>query len=318
MSRVPDEIMRRLHEANERFHSSRLRLDEVGNSGFSEQRDAWKAVRAAEQDLEDVTREIDSVMTGGDRTVPTIALEQNRPDRGVYRQSERAAATDLPQRVAGGTSRYVAGPRSGAAHGPGAAMAKDMFHHREQAEEAVYFSQQDARLIETLRERARLGEIARALAEKLKVDDPALLDRIVKLGVTIDTGAAFILAPLVEVAWADGQVDEAERHAILRLAQDRGVMPGSGDMSQLLQWMSVRPPGALFQAAFEAIEVGLSVLPVDESEQRVENMIDACEQVARSSGGLAKLLRLSSGVSPDEQSTLNEIRARLTSRPRAS
>ena len=197
-------------------------------------------------------------------------------------------------------------------------MAKDIFHDRERAEEAAYFSQQDARLIEKLRERARLGEVAKALAEKLKVDDPELLDRVMKLGVTLETGAAFILAPLVEVAWADGDVSESEREAILRLAQDRGVTPGSADMGQLLQWLSIRPPGALLQAALEAIELGLSVLPRDEAEQRVRNMIEACEQVARSSGGLAKLLHLHDGVSADERSVLNEIRARLTSRPQVT
>ena len=191
-------------------------------------------------------------------------------------------------------------------------MARDIFRDRERAEEAVYFSQRDARLIEKLRERARLGEIAHALAEKLRVDDPALLERVIKLGVTLETGAAFILAPLVEIAWADGQVDEAERHAIVRLAQDRGVTPGSADMSQVLQWLAVRPPDALFQAALEAIKLGLSVLPHDEAEERIEKMLDGCRQVAQSSGGLAKLLHLHDGVSAQERSVLNEIRARMT------
>ena len=192
-------------------------------------------------------------------------------------------------------------------------MARDIFHDRERAEEAAYFSQRDARLIEKLRERARLGEIAKALAEKLKVDDPELLERVIGLGVTLETGAAFILAPLVEVAWADGDVSEAERQAILRLAQDRGVTPGSADMGQLHQWLSVRPPDALLNAALDAIKLGLSVLPRDEAEQRVRGMIEACEQVARSSGGLARLLHLNDGVSADERSVLNEIRARLNS-----
>ena len=51
-------------------------------------------------------------------------------------------------------------------------MPKDMFHDRERAEEAAYFSQQDAKLIEKLREKARLSEIAHALAEFANVDTP--------------------------------------------------------------------------------------------------------------------------------------------------
>ena len=49
------------------------------------------------------------------------------------------------------------------------------------------------------------------LAVKLQIDDPALLRRIMALGVTLDTGAAFLLAPLVQVAWAEGGVTDRER-----------------------------------------------------------------------------------------------------------
>jgi hypothetical protein len=194
-------------------------------------------------------------------------------------------------------------------------MAKDVFHDRERAEEAAYFSQQDVRLIEKLRERARLSEIAGALAEKLKVDDRGLLDRVIKLGVTIDTGAAFLLTPLLETAWADGHVDRAERRAVLRLAQDRGVAPGSADMNQVLRWLTVRPPRALFEAALQTIKLGLSVLPRDEAEQRVAGIIRACERVARSSGALGTLLRVQAGVGAEERSVLDEIRERLTGEP---
>ena len=191
-------------------------------------------------------------------------------------------------------------------------MAKDMFGDRERAEEATYFRKQDEKLIEKLRQRAQLSEIAKALAEKLQVDDPALLKRIVELGVTLDTGAAFILAPLVEIAWADGHVSKAEHDTVLRVAFERGVGPGSPDLAQLLKWLQDRPSDALFQTALEAIKVGIAVLPREEAEERIQKMLRACETVAEASGGLQKLLRMHSGVSPQEQSVLNEIKSRLT------
>ena len=313
VTRVPDDIMSRLHAANERFHEARLRLTAAGDMGLTAQRDASRAVCAAEQGLEEITREIDAVLHDGQATHPDgrIEAEQVRPTG--YGHGSRATVGDIRQPPGGGGPLGTPRLTSAAADGrSGRAIAKDVFHDRERAEEAAYFSQQDARLIEKLRERARLGEIAGALAEKLKVDDPTLLERIIKLGVTIDTGAAFILAPLVEIAWADGRVDGAERRAVLRLARDRGVAPDSADMNQLLQWMAVRPPDGLFQAALEAIKVGISVLPRDEAEQRITRMIEACEQVAESSGGLGKLLRLHGGASTEERSVLQEISARLT------
>ena len=105
-------------------------------------------------------------------------------------------------------------------------MATDMFRARERAEEEAYFRQEDAKLIARLRQKAQFSEIAHALAEKLHADEPALLERIRMLSVTLDTGAAFILAPLVEVAWADGSVSRAERETILHIAKHRGIAPG--------------------------------------------------------------------------------------------
>jgi hypothetical protein len=189
-------------------------------------------------------------------------------------------------------------------------MAEDMFRDRERAEEEAYFRQVDAKLIAKLRQSAEWSEIAHALAEKLHADEPALLERIRKLGVTLDTGSAFLLAPLVEVAWVDGDVSHAERDTILHIAKQRGVAPGSADHRQLLDWLAYRPSDEVFRTALEAIRIGLSVLPPDESKQRIATMIKACEDVAKAAGGIAGLLQLE-GVSYAEGSVIAEIRRHL-------
>jgi len=189
-------------------------------------------------------------------------------------------------------------------------MTKDMFRDRERAEEETYFRQRDAKLIAKLQERAALSEIAHALAEKLHADEPALLERIKKLGVTLDTGSAFILAPLVEVAWADGEISHAERDTILHIAKQRGVVPGSADDHQLRDWLAHRPSNEVFQTALDAIRVGLSVLPPAESHQRIETMIKACDDVAKAAGGITGLLQLE-GVSHEENAVIAAIRSHL-------
>ena len=189
-------------------------------------------------------------------------------------------------------------------------MTKDTFRDRERGEEQAYFRQQDAKLIAKLRQKAQLSEIAHALAEKLHADESALLKRIQKLGVTLDTGSAFILAPLIEVAWVDGDVSHAERATILHIAKQRGVAPGSADYRQLLDWLAHRPSDEVFRTALEAIRIGLSVLPPEESEQRIATMIKACEDVAQAAGGMAQLLRLD-GVSYAESAVIAAIRHQL-------
>ena len=192
-------------------------------------------------------------------------------------------------------------------------MAKDIFRDRERAEEAAYFRKQDAKLIEKLRQKTLFSEIAHALAEKLQADEPALLERIQKLGVTLNTGSAFILAPLVEVAWADGSVSNAERDAILGIANERGVAPGSADYVQLLHCLDHRPSDEIFQTALEAIRIGLSVLPPDESEKRIATMIKACEEVAQAGSGIGQLF-WSDTVSHAESVVITAIRRHLQSK----
>jgi hypothetical protein len=187
-------------------------------------------------------------------------------------------------------------------------MSKGILGDREKALEDSYFREQDAKLLQSLRKGAALDEIAAALSEKLQVDDPDLLVRAREAGITADTAAAFLVVPLVQVAWAEGSVTKQERSAVLRLAVERGVDPHSPAYSQLEAWLDVRPPDTLFEVASRVIQRGLSVLPAEERDERINRIIDACHEVAAASGSeFARLLGLGDGVSGAEESILDTI-----------
>src|SRR5215203_699526 len=169
-------------------------------------------------------------------------------------------------------------------------MDKGIFTDREKAMEANYFRQQDA----------KLDEIALALRDKLQVDNPELLARAREAGVTPDTAPAFFLAPLVQVAWAEGKVSRREHETVLRLSRERGVEDNSPAYAQLIAWLETRPADALFDAAVDVIKYGFSVLPVKEREERIKRLVDACHEVAAASGNeFARQLGLGDGVSRD-------------------
>lgn len=190
-------------------------------------------------------------------------------------------------------------------------MDRDSFKERERAQEEGYFRAQDARLIEKLREEARLEEIVLALAEHLQVDRPELLRRVIGLGVTLDTAPAFLLAPLVQVAWAEGRVTDRERDTVLRLAAARGVEAGTPAHARLLTWLQERPSDELFDTAVEVIKDALALLAPEEREERLKRLVHACQEVAEASGGLAKVLGLGSGVSGEEGALLEAIATTL-------
>lgn len=190
----------------------------------------------------------------------------------------------------------------------------DILKMKERGDEAQFFRRWDEELLRKLRDRAHLEELSRALAEKLNVDDPGLLERIVGLGVTLETGPAFLLAPLVQIAWAQGKVSPEERAVILRMAKERGMEEGTPPYAQLVEWLARRPGDDLFDAAVASIKVGISVLPEPERQARIGEMVAACRQVAAASGGgkLARLLGLSHGVAEQEAAVLAAITARLS------
>ena len=191
-------------------------------------------------------------------------------------------------------------------------MQDRIFGDREKAMEDNFFRQEDAKLLAKLRQNAGLDEITILLAEKLQVDNPELLSKVRDLGITVDNAPAFYLAPLVQVAWADGAVSRKEHDTVLRLARGRGIEENSPAYAQLEEWLRARPSDQLFDAAVEVIKQGFSVLPLKEREERIKRIVDACHEVASASGkGLATLLALGNTVLSSEEATLDAINAKL-------
>ncbi len=191
-------------------------------------------------------------------------------------------------------------------------MAKDLFKDRERASEEEYARRHDAELIEKMREKARLDEVAAELAKTLQVENPELLKRVIDLGISRGTGAALLLAPLVQVAWAEGKVTDKERETVLRLAASRGVEKDSPSGALLLAWLEKRPSDTLFATAIDVIKAGISRLTPAEREDRIQGYERACRDVSEASGGLAKALG-GSGVSSEERSMLGAVVAALRS-----
>ena len=195
-------------------------------------------------------------------------------------------------------------------------MDKGPLSDREKAMEANYFRNQDALLIEKLRQQATFDEIASAVADKLKVDNPDLLTRVRHLGITADTASAFLLAPLVQVAWGGDTVSRDERRTVLRLEHERGVAEGSPAEAQLNKWMDERPDDELFETSVEVIKYGLAVLPHYEQEERIKRVVEACREVAKASGSkISWVLGLFDGINSSEASALDAITKKLR-RPR--
>lgn len=139
----------------------------------------------------------------------------------------------------------------------------------------------------------------------LELENDEILDRVMELELEPETFIAFGLVPLVEVAWADGQIQKDEREAILKAAMERGVDAESPTCRLLESWLTTQPAPELLETwkgYIEGLSESLSAASLDELKQRVMGRARA---VAAAAGGFLGMAT----ISKEEQTKLDELEA---------
>jgi hypothetical protein len=167
-----------------------------------------------------------------------------------------------------------------------------------------FFSGEAKALRETL---DKQEEAAREMfAEATGIDDDDLLGRVAGLGIRVETLAAFTLSPLLEVAWADGVMDEKERSAILRGAVSTGIREGSLSHRLLEIWTDERPPPDLFPLWEEFARALSRKLDSGDRDAFRDALAARAKAVAQAAGGF---LSLGSNISRAEAEALAKIKS---------
>ena len=182
-------------------------------------------------------------------------------------------------------------------------MSDDFLGDRKKALEESFFAKQNAQLLDQMRsDREKLAAID-ALARVSNIDDQKILHALVEQGVDTATWAALSLVPLVEVAWADGEVQPKERDAILAAAAEHGIQPGTPSHDLLESWLET-PPGAQLFATWGAYVVGLAaqLSPPVRTAMRAE-IAERARKVAEAAGGILGI----GSVSESEKRALDRV-----------
>lgn len=186
----------------------------------------------------------------------------------------------------------------------------DALSGRKRKHEEEYFRKQDQELIERMRRATAAAQARRDLADKTGLHDAAFLDELEALGFTPGTLQLLPLVPLVQVAWAEGGVSDAERKQIVALARARGIEPGSAADAQLDAWLAARPPEYMFSGATRLIRAMFAAQSSEMQDLDADDLVKYCESIAAASGGILGLRR----VSPEERAALTEIANQLRAR----
>lgn len=183
-----------------------------------------------------------------------------------------------------------------------------IFEEIAKGREEAYFRQKEAELIEQLRQRFHQQQDRERLAEEVGVHDEPILKAFEELGFTRETVMILHLVPLVQVAWSDGSVTEAERAKIHEMAALQGVTPGTPGYLMLENLLHTRPSDRAFDVCWRIIRAMLAAWP-EEKRRAFEASLPAyATEVASVAGGLLGFR----SISAEERTALRRVAREIT------
>ena len=184
-------------------------------------------------------------------------------------------------------------------------MSEVTLEERGRALENQFYEKENQEKLAAMKQKLDMQRSKDELRKASGMTDDAVLDRLVVLGLRANTIAALSLVPLIQVAWADGQIQDNERTAILQGAHGKGLEDGSDGYQLLQTWLSRRPGDELF-TAWEAYIKALTAQLNDEQNRLLKNQIVGfAKMVAGAAGGFLGIGR----VSASEEKVLARIEA---------
>jgi hypothetical protein len=134
------------------------------------------------------------------------------------------------------------------------------------------------------------------------VKEPTVLRMLADLGMDDLSYRALPLLPLVEVAWADGGIQDAEKRMIEGLVERFGG--GEEARRHLDNWCAYAPTPEYFRRGREALAALLAKEPEHELGDNVAaQIVDLAKQVAKSAGGVFGI----GATSRTEQAVIDEL-----------
>lgn len=179
----------------------------------------------------------------------------------------------------------------------------DSLKERGRSLEEAFFRQRDAELIAQHKKLEQMKTDREALMLVSGIRNPKVLDQLVELGISPTVLASLAILPLVEVAWADGELSAEEKEAVLAGAAKGGLVKGSIDHAILDAWLKERPDPKFLNAWMKYIEGLREAMGPEDLKNLKKEFLNRAKSVAESAGGFMGL----SKISPQEQAVLSKM-----------
>lgn len=170
--------------------------------------------------------------------------------------------------------------------------------------EDAFFAANDQKLIAQLQILKQLEENIESLSKVSGITNKSVLKKLVELNIRPETIAAISMVPVVEIAWADGKLDEKEKNAILGFSEQHFASKNEITRDLLIEWLNHKPPKEMLEAWLHYIKGLCENLSAEEKKSFKESFMSQAHSIAEASGGF---LGLGNKISKEEASVLKNL-----------
>lgn len=185
-------------------------------------------------------------------------------------------------------------------------MSTDALDDRRKALEEQFFKDHNNALVKKLKDEADKKHSKEELQKLTGISNDQVLEALAALKLGGAATLVMSLYPILEVAWADGKIDEQERKVALDLANTIGLKPGSEAYGYLEKWLAEKPELAWFDLWANYVKALVAEMKADDKALLKATVLGRARVVAEVSGGF---LGLAWRVSQAEQRVLDKLDA---------
>ncbi|MCA2978381.1 MAG: TerB family tellurite resistance protein [Myxococcaceae bacterium] len=165
-------------------------------------------------------------------------------------------------------------------------MSSDAFDDRRKALEDQFFKQQNDAALQKLKEQQVRAATKEELTRLTGITNAAVLDALASLNLGGAAVLVMSMFPLVEVAWADGKVDDKERRVVLQQAENVGIGSSSEGALLLARWLDEKPELTWHQLWADYVGALVQQMKPEDRELLKNEVLGRARLVAEASGGL--------------------------------
>ncbi|PQO39833.1 hypothetical protein DTL21_03580 [Bremerella cremea] len=169
------------------------------------------------------------------------------------------------------------------------------------------FVQQNEALWEKLRDQIAEENLVDELSKATAIQDKALIEKLIGLGIRPRNMAALTMYPLISVAYADGVLNIEERDLIMKMAQDWNMAPGDPAFEVMNHWLKDGPTAEGLAVWKEYITAVMSQMTPEQVADLKQSIMSRATAVATAVGDV--LGRFGNRTTKSEDARLKEIEA---------